>query len=183
MLLDRRNSMRSDQIRYASRRIHSSLKDIAVFAIARSVALYYPVGSEVQTQEIMAEAAGRGVQVLLPRVSRQRMIFCAVDGPKDLRQGTFGIMEPAEGCQKSDEMDVIVLPAVGVTMGGLRLGYGRGYYDRFLRGTDAATIALAYSHQVVPALPYEEHDIRVHWIVTENGAFRTDRAAAWEELQ
>ncbi len=142
------------------------------------MALYHPVGSEVQTQEIMRDAISRGVQVLLPRILGDDMVFCAVGGPEDLEMGRFGIMVPKERCPTCCDMDVVVVPAVGVAPDGHRLGYGHGYYDRFLGGSGATSIAVAYRRQVVGSIPFDGHDVRVHWVATESGAFRADHRAA-----
>jgi 5-formyltetrahydrofolate cyclo-ligase len=180
LLLQRRNKMPQDRILDASGRIRAHLRDLQIFSRGSSVALYHPTGSEVRTEGAIADAVRSGAHVLLPRVRGDDLTFRAVTGTADLEPGRFGIMEPPGGCPEVRSIDTAVVPAVGVDRDGHRLGYGRGYYDRFLAGTGALAIALAYSWQVADAIPHGEHDVRVHWIVTEDGAVRTGRGISRE---
>ncbi|NHI02534.1 5-formyltetrahydrofolate cyclo-ligase [Candidatus Nitrosotalea sp. TS] len=66
------------------------------------------------------------------------------------------------------KIDVILVPAIALTADGYRLGYGFGYYDRYLNGKRSKNIALSYSKQVVKAMPHDGHDIRMDCIVTED---------------
>ena len=62
----------------------------------------------------------------------------------------------------------MLIPTVGVSTSGIRLGYGKGYYDRFLSSTNAVKISLTYSKQIVKSIPSESHDIKIDWIITED---------------
>ena len=170
--------MPADAARTASTSICRALWKIDGFASARKIALYHSAGSEVQTHRLLWECVSRDITVLLPRVCDDMMRFHAVTGPGDLTRGRFGIMEPQEACPEHTDADVILVPAIGVTRYGHRLGYGRGYYDRYLSGSCAVFIALAYSFQVVDTIPHDTHDIPVHWIVTENDTIQASHKAA-----
>ena len=77
-------------------------------------------------------------------------------------------MEPKDSCKKAEKIDCVLIPTVGVSKSGVRLGYGKGYYDRFLSLIDAVKISLTYSKQVVKSIPNESHDVKIDWIVTED---------------
>ena len=77
-------------------------------------------------------------------------------------------MEPKDSCEKAKKIDCLLIPTVGVSKLGVRLGYGRGYYDKFLSSTDAMKISLTYSKQIVKSIPNNSHDIKMDWIVTED---------------
>ena len=170
----------------AGRRIFERVRGLPEFSAASSVACYYPIGSEVTTHDIMREAASRGKRVCLPRVAPGGMIvFRYAESQRDLElggwggaadgAGMFGVMEPKESCPKCDSPDLIIMPAVGVTTGGARLGYGRGYYDRYLAagaGRAARTVALAFHKQVVGSIPRGAGDVPARCLVTERGVFR-----------
>ena len=174
----------------AGRRIFERVRGLPEFSAASSVACYYPIGSEVPTHDIMREAASRGKRVCLPRVSSGGMIvFRYAESQRDLElggwgdasasasssAGMFGVMEPKESCPECDSPDLIIVPAVGVTTGGARLGYGRGYYDRYLAagpGRAARAAALAFHKQVVGSIPCGDGDVPVECLVTERGVFR-----------
>jgi 5-formyltetrahydrofolate cyclo-ligase len=94
----------------------------------------------------------------------------------ELRPGRFSILEPApewrlDRSRRVDpaEVDVFVVPGIGFTKDGQRLGNGLGFYDRLLaRAPQATRIGLAYSVQIVDAIPAEPHDIRMHTVITED---------------
>ena len=85
-----------------------------------------------------------------------------------LEKGSFEIMEPKDSCEKAKKIDCVLIPTVGASKLGARLGYGKGYYDRFLSSTDAVKISLTYSKQIVKSIPNDSHDIKIDWIVTED---------------
>jgi 5-formyltetrahydrofolate cyclo-ligase len=77
-------------------------------------------------------------------------------------------MEPKDSCEKAKKIDCVLIPTVGVSKLGVRLGYGYGYYDRFLSLTDTVKISLTYSKQIVKSIPSDLHDIKMDWIITED---------------
>jgi len=97
--------------------------------------------------------------------------LAAVSGPGDLVDGPAGIQEPSSACEACGGPDVAVVPAVGVTKEGARLGRGGGHYDRFLAGYGGPSVALAFSVQVVRSVPEEAHDRRVGWVITEDATY------------
>lgn len=194
LLLRRRDSISHEMAQLAGRRIFERVRSLPEFAAASTVACYYPAGSEVPTHDIMQEAASRGKDVCLPRVASVGAIeFRRVDGPRSLERGgwggdgMFGIMEPRAACPECPSPDLLIVPAVGVTASGDRLGYGGGYYDRFLAGRRGArggggaaplAVALAFHKQVVGSMPSVDGDVPVGCVVTERGVFRAPAAAA-----
>jgi len=72
-------------------------------------------------------------------------------------------------------LDVILVPTVGISTDGVRLGYGHGFYDKFLAENKTTTIALTLEKQIVKNIPKSDHDIIINWIVTEDRFFQTQR--------
>lgn len=175
VLLERRDTTSYDFIKLASQKIHNRLKQIEIFRNAKKIACYYPIGSEVLTQDIMQEGLGDGKEIFLPKVENEELSFRKIVGLKDLERGSFGIMEPKEYCPKADEIDIVLVPTVGITKNGARLGYGHGFYDRFLSKSSAKTIALTYSKQIVKSIPVSENDVKIDWIVTEEDSVETSK--------
>lgn len=147
------------------------LARLRAYSSARTVALYCSEGSEAPTRSMVLAALSEGRRVCLPRVRGGAIELASVSGPGDLVRGALGIDEPSPACEACGEPDVAVVPAVGVTREGARLGRGGGHYDRFLAGYGGASVALAFSVQVVRALPEEAHDRRVGWVITEDATF------------
>ena len=97
------------------------------------------------------------------------LIKTAMDYLEKLEKGNFEIMEPKDSCKKAEKIDCVLIPTVGISKSGVRLGYGKGYYDRFLSLIDAVKISLTYSKQIVKSIPNDSHDVKIDWIITEDG--------------
>ena len=176
VLLERRDSTSYDFMKLASQKIHNKLKQIDDFRKAKKIACYYPIGSEVMTQDIMQELLSAGKEICLPKVDGEMLDFRKIMDMKDLEKGNFGIMEPKDNCTTVENVDVVLVPTVAITKNGTRLGYGHGYYDRFLSKSDATKISLTYSKQIVKAIPSSEKDIKIDWVVTEEESFQTSNS-------
>jgi 5-formyltetrahydrofolate cyclo-ligase len=168
--LEKRDNFSADFIEIASKKIQKNLKKIDAYRAARAIACYYSIGSEVKTYNIIQEILSDGKALALPRVEDDELVFCNIGKLEDLEKGEFGIMEPKQNCPTTSEFDAILVPAVAMTREGQRLGYGRGFYDRFLADKKSTTIALAYSKTILKNIPSSKNDIRVQWVVTEDGA-------------
>ena len=94
---------------------------------------------------------------------------------EELVRGHYGIMEPdTNRCAPAgEEFSLCLVPGVGFDLSGHRLGYGKGYYDRFLKGFSGCAAGLAYSCCLCPELPAEDHDRTVPLLVCERGILRT----------
>ncbi len=160
-------------MKIVGKQIQKKLKKISEFRLANSIGMYYPIGSEVSTQDIMQDAISNGKEIFLPKVIGEGLEFRKIKDFGDLEKGDFDIMEPKEGCTPSNKFDVILVPTVGISRDGYRLGYGYGYYDRFLAKRKVVTIALTYAKQIVKSVPSSEGDARIDWIVTEDEYFKT----------
>lgn len=170
-LLERRDALSHDMIQACEAQMRRHIARIPAYAAAGTVGYYYAEGSEAPTRAMIQDSLSSGRRVCLPRTLEGGTLeFAEVRGPGDLAEGRFGIMEPSPSCDMCGAPDALVVPAVGITLAGERLGRGRGYYDRFLAGYGGASIALAFSVQVVRSVPLDEWDRRVSWVITEDGA-------------
>lgn len=173
ILLQKRDGISDDYMTIASKQIQRNLKKIEAYNKALTIAGYYSIGSEVKTGRIIQEILTDGKTFALPRVEGDGLVFCNVKSFDDLEKGEFGIMEPKKDCPAIERFDVILVPTVAATDSGQRLGYGRGYYDRFLSKIDSITIALTYSKLLVKNIPRSEDDVMIQWIVTEDRVIKT----------
>ncbi len=172
LLLEKRDGISHELMEINSKKIHASLKKIPAFRLATRIGIYYPTGSEVFTQNIMQDAISNGLEVCLPRVAGDMLEFRKIEGFASLEPGSFDIMEPTQGCPMAKKMEVIIIPALGASPDRYRIGYGRGFYDRYLAGKSIVKIALCFQRQVIRRIPHEEHDIQMDYIVTEDGAYK-----------
>jgi 5-formyltetrahydrofolate cyclo-ligase len=144
---------------------------LPVFRAAGTVHAYVGVASEVRTLPLLEAAWGAGKRVVCPRIGiGGRLEARRVRSVGDLVPGARGLREPdpeTTALVPAEEIDLVVVPAVGFDRHGARLGFGEGYYDRFLSTTDASRLGLAFSLQIVERIPQGPGDEPVHWIVTE----------------
>ncbi len=173
LLLEKRDAISFDLIKIASQQIHKKIKKIPEFGNAQSIGCYYPIGSEVLTQDIMLEALSEGKDVFLPKVVEKNLIFRRISGFESLEKGSFDIMEPKDDCPVTEKLDIVIVPTIGISRNGVRLGYGHGYYDRFLASTKCTSIAITFQKQFVKSIPSFEHDVKMDWVVTEDSFFKT----------
>jgi 5-formyltetrahydrofolate cyclo-ligase len=136
------------------------------------VACYVSVQKEVETRGIIEYALDSGKQLAVP-VTRTRgvMNFQRILSLAGLQADRFGLLEPLEDNAQiilPGELDFVIAPGIAFDRQGNRIGFGGGYYDRFLTQTRAIRVGLAYSFQLVDLLPAETHDVRMDWLVTEN---------------
>lgn len=156
------------------------LVDCPMWRQARAVALYVGVRGELATDELLQAAWQDNKTVWLPRVRPEApglMDFVACGGMHDLRPGPMGLLEPVDslpgvGPDHTDEAafapDLALLPGVAFDHEGGRLGYGGGYYDRFLeKSLNCPRVGLCFEFQLVSSLPLAPWDQRVNYICTE----------------
>ena len=111
----------------------------------------------------------------MPKVIGENMEFRKIKDFASLERGNFDIMEPKEDCEVDNYLDIIVVPTVGISPLGVRLGYGHGFYDKFLEKKDALTISLTLEKQIIKNIPKSEHDISIDWIITEDRMFQSKK--------
>ena len=167
-LLEKRDSTSAELRDITSKQIHENLQKNSSFIDSQNIACYFPIGSEINTHDIMLDILKHGKNLLLPKIIDDNIQFYIVTNLEKLEKGSFEIMEPKENYEKAKKIGCVLIPTVGVSKLGTRLGYGRGYYDRFLLSTDAVKISLTYSKQIIKSIPSDSHDIKMNWIVTED---------------
>jgi len=159
-----------------SEAIHGGFLALPEVRGAGLVMAFWSFGSEVATPPLLEALHARGVRICLPRIEDGDLVAVAYEPGDPLRETSFGAREPAAGTILAPEMlDRVVTPGVAFDRFGHRIGYGGGFYDRFLRRTrrGAARIAIAFDLQVLPQeLPVGSFDLGVDVIVTETETIR-----------
>lgn len=153
-----------------------------LLAGATFVGIYLAVRDELSVDAVFAELRSRGVRVAVPRVpDAPDVIEMVVTDALPVRPGRFGIREPSDGDVIGPRtLDAVLVPGLGFAPDGGRLGYGGGYYDRFLATLrdDALRIGVCYECQVRTELPMQEHDVRMTHLITEARIVAVDGARA-----
>lgn len=175
-----RMSQSDEEVAAKSARIAERVKQIPEFERAGLVMFYLDFRKEVATGELIKYCLENGKRVVIPITDTKntRLIPSELrDFPGDLTSGTWGILEPKPDRVRPvdpSEIDFVIVPGVSFDMEGNRLGYGGGFYDRFLRLTrpDTRFAALAFELQIRDDVCPEEHDYPVHYVVTEDRLIR-----------
>lgn len=133
---------------------------------------YVSRSPEVDTWELIAEFLDQGKEVYCPRmIPGDRLEAVRIDDLQDLKRSKFGIFEPLTNTDTvpAAELDLALVPGLAFARDGMRLGYGKGYYDRFFSedGEDIVKVGLAYAFQLLTDLPATPDDIGMDIIVTE----------------
>ena len=138
---------------------------------ADTVLLYMARPNEIATSLILHAAFANHKTVALPVcMDRGRMIFRRIRSSADVAPGRFGILEPKAECEQitPDDKTLCVCPALCCDMRGYRLGFGGGYYDRFLADFTGVKAALCYADSVIPQIQAEDFDIKMDVIHTDS---------------
>lgn len=147
---------------------------LAGFRFAKIVLLYAPINSEIDILPIAREALKQGKQVAFPRsnTADHTMTYHFVQDLSELKSGALGIPEPSADAPVYDPVidgrdAVCFVPALIYDVGGYRVGYGGGYYDRYLRAFKGSKVGLIYSDLIVKRVPRGRFDIKVDIMLTE----------------
>jgi len=169
----KRSTLSAERILLYSGCIAENLIERKEYSDASVVLAYMSFSSEVNTHFLIEKAWRDGKKVAVPKCVDDRLLeFEYIRTFDDLAPGRFGIMEPVTGerVDYAEEQCLLLLPGVAYTSRGDRLGYGGGYYDRYLKKHDSIPrVMLAYSLQEAEELPVDEMDVPADMIVTEIG--------------
>lgn len=153
--------------------ICAAAAELVSFRHADTVLLYAPLDDEIDIRALAETAWGRGKEVALPLCDPETksMTYRVVRSFDELVRGSYGIMEPSERAPLFDASKpaVCFIPALLYDRFGYRVGYGKGYYDRFLRSFGGSKIGLIYKDFILQTVPRGRFDVAVDLLVSETG--------------
>jgi 5-formyltetrahydrofolate cyclo-ligase len=182
-IFKKRNSLNKEDINKKSIEIKNNLFSLPEFKKAKNIVIYVSFNSEVDTKEIIKELLkNKEKKVIVPFVEKNNPIL-QLSELKDLNElepKTFDILEPKEKSIREfnpEKVDMILIPGVVFDLNGHRIGYGFGYYDRFLKTikNNHIKIGLAYDFQIVDKIPEEQHDVPMDVIVTDDKVIQCNK--------
>ncbi|MBE6947385.1 MAG: 5-formyltetrahydrofolate cyclo-ligase [Ruminococcaceae bacterium] len=158
-----KKAMTAEEIQQSSEKLGELFLSSELYRQAKTIYGYLPYNQEVRTTPILAQALADGKKVAVPKVYGEQMKFIYLTDLSQVEKGYCGIPEPiADEPVADDPTALVLLPGLAFDRQGHRMGYGGGFYDKFLATEPHhPTIALCYSFQVLPQLPAEEFDVPV----------------------
>ncbi|MBA01168.1 MAG: 5-formyltetrahydrofolate cyclo-ligase [Chloroflexi bacterium] len=166
-----------DQKKY-SEKILKLLLSMPVLQSSSSIHTYVSKDSEVMTHQLIYTLLERNINVICPRIQKHNELgHSTISSFNDFKKNKLGILEPKEELPSFsiNDLDVIIVPGLAFTRTGNRIGYGGGFYDRFLIKTNAISIGLAFDKQVINKLPHNKDDSILDYIVTEKEIIKTEK--------
>ena len=162
-----KRAMTPQQIQEASEKLAQLLYASEAYQKAKSIYGYLPYNQEVRTVPMLEQAQRDGKRVAVPKCYGDEMKFLWLDDLSKVEKGYAGIPEPVEDGPVADDPTALVLmPGMAFDPEGHRVGYGGGFYDKFLANEpEHPKLALCYAFQVLPQLETEEYDIPVDWVL------------------
>jgi 5-formyltetrahydrofolate cyclo-ligase len=178
-----RDSIPRDEKQRLDEAIVENLFGWNIFKSAKHIFCYMSFRSEIDTLPVIHRSLMEKKVVSVPKIdlSTKQMRACIIeDTQKSLKPGSFGILEPIEGCSELsyENLQLIVAPGLAFTRRGERLGYGGGFYDRFIECHNHIPVcSLIYNRLILEELPVKDHDLPVDYLITESGVIYTRRGA------
>lgn len=160
------------------KKISDNIINSSCFQNANQVLVFASTGSEFDTSYIIEKCRISNKKVYYPKCldKKGRMEFFLVNDIHDLKLGMYGIYEPKEDCEtySFQDGDIVIVPALSVDKVFIRIGYGKGYYDRFLKEFHGKSICPCYDEMRTDRLPSDEFDISVDFVATETGFYQKE---------
>ncbi len=159
----KKKQMTQEEITWKSQRLCMIARQSPAYQHAATIYAYLPFNQEVDLMPLLSQALSEGKQVALPKCIGQEMHFILLSDLSRIQYTPFGVPEPADsGPIAADSSACVIVPGLAFDSRGYRVGYGGGYYDRFLaREPNHPTLALCYDFQLVDKLEPDPHDIPV----------------------
>ncbi|MEA3485271.1 MAG: 5-formyltetrahydrofolate cyclo-ligase [Candidatus Aerophobetes bacterium] len=182
-ILSLRRSLSYEETGRKSDKVKERLFGLSVFYEARVILFYLSLPDEVQTQQMIKVALKLNKIVGVPLVKLKERDILPVELKsfnEGLTVGPLGIPQPEEGRYQPlslNKIDLVIIPGIVFDARGNRIGFGMGFYDRFLKriSSRARAVALAFELQLVSTIPSQLHDIQVDYIITEKRVIKCKR--------
>lgn len=174
IVMERRGQAAPSDIEKDSNLIFNKVAQSNEYIMSSAVYIYVDYKNEVKTINFMEKAWADGKRVAVPRVEGKKMEFYFIDSMNDLQPGKKGILEPKKNMELANAADaLVIMPGVAFDPQLHRIGYGGGYYDRFMKENPwHYSIAVAFEFQMFDEVPFEQHDYKPVLLITEQKIYR-----------
>lgn len=167
-LLAKRLGLTPREVADKSIAIFKKIVESSLLAHAKKVSCYIPINNEVDTKPIINFLVEAGADIYLPKFSDGEYKLVRFASWDDLGKGPYQIPEPEDNdVINAPQIDLAFLPGVAFDKKGMRLGYGKGVFDKLFANSKAVRVGLAYEFQIADVIPKESHDLKMDFILTE----------------
>ena len=172
VLKEKRKNLSAAEIDEKSSAVAKNFLESDIYKKASTIMLYMPIQNEVDTGGIISKGFADGKRLVFPVTDRESGIITPylADEKADFKKGAFSVPEPTLRKEINlEEIDVVLVPGIGFDKSGNRIGFGKGCYDLFLCRCDALKIGVCYDFQLLEKIPSDIHDIKMDYVLTEDG--------------
>ena len=170
-----RNSISKEEVLSKSTLASELFLSSEEYASASVLMLYMPLGNEMDTSIVISQALNDEKKVVLPvtDVENVDIIPYYITDVTNFKDGAYAIREPQNGTlAKPDEIDTVIVPGIAFDYHGGRIGFGKGYYDRFLSKFKGTKVGFCYDFQLTDNAYSEPHDVMMDYVVTNDGIYK-----------
>lgn len=158
----------------ADQAIFENVRALPQYRQARTVFCYVGTATEINTMPLLTDILESGKTLGVPRcISKGVMQVYQIESLNELKPGAYGIPEPEDGREliEPERIDLAIIPCLCCNQKGMRLGYGGGYYDRYLEKGDFVKVVLCREKLMKEEIPIESHDIAMDFVISEKGVY------------
>ena len=164
IMLDKRKRINNKE--ELSNIIINKIISLDIYKEANVIAIYNSLDNEVNTKDLINKSI-INKKVLLPKIVNNKIVFIKINKDTNYTKSKIGVIEPI-GNVYSDKIDLIIVPGVSFDRKLNRLGFGKGYYDKFLsNNNNIFKIGVCFDEQIINKLPTESHDIKMNLVITD----------------
>lgn len=171
--MDKKTSLRlkAKQIRnnldinHISSILCKKIRELDIYKKSKNVMIYIPLENEIKLFELLED----NKNFFLPRMNGKNLECCPYKKGDRLNIAKYNILEPISECVTCPKLDLIIVPALAADKNGNRLGYGGGFYDRFLKTGNWKTLTALPKELIFDKIPSEEFDVKIDYVITNEG--------------
>lgn len=154
--------------------IFKKLIELDKYKKAKVIGIYKALASEVNTDMLIDYSLKKRKIVLLPKVTPDGLVFYKNNSKEEFVKSDFGVFEPIgveENKYSIDQMDLLIVPGVCFDKNKNRMGFGKGYYDRYIKNSDIFTIGICFEEQIIDNLIIEDTDVKMKMVLTDRNIY------------
>ncbi|MFD3158412.1 5-formyltetrahydrofolate cyclo-ligase [Haloimpatiens sp. FM7330] len=173
LMKEKRKNIKPDIRKMMDEQMYNNVINSNLYKNAKTIFIFVSYNNEVNTHNIIKQAIRDDKTLCVPKVISKEsgMISIQINDFTDLEHGAYGILEPKEYCSKINpkKIDLAFVPGLAFDKNGGRIGYGGGFYDRFLKliPKNCPIIGLGYKIQIIDEIPMDENDIKLNNLITD----------------